>query len=321
MIYDIQSKTNSWSYEDKPLIKPSTIISNKDSTIALTKNRLNQKVSETSGRLDALTKTIFCLTFPLSCCWACVQVNPLKDVIVTRWGVVTDVLRKPELYFMNPIGLGTKEIDTNISTHEITNLKVNDSIGNPVYVKVQYGYQVVDSLKAFYEVQNLSAFIDKQAMSALRQVASQYPYDHSDKSTLCLKSDAKAIEEQLKKVLHDLVENVGVEVTSFRFLQINYDEDVQKLILAKQEAIAYINGRKKIANGAVGIVEETLMHLKKQGIKLNEKQSRALVTDLIYMISNQDDLSLRYYQNSTSTKLDPKHLFSAFSINGMQKKQ
>jgi regulator of protease activity HflC (stomatin/prohibitin superfamily) len=260
----------------------------KDQTVLLTQERKNQKFENPSTRISGVASACFSLIKALTCCCVSeVQVRPQYNIIVTQFGMISEILREPDLYWFNSIGLETQEVYMGEWTYAIKDLFVNDGNGFPYYLSATYNYQVKDPLAVTYEVKKFHTFIEQQAKIALQKVFAEQPYE---------KIGDNRIQRKIKKLLEKFISSINVEVKSVRITSVKVDEKMQKLLLAKQEAIAYINGRKTIVKGVGSILESTLQNLQKQEIQLTQQEINSLAVDLTYMISQSSDVSLQFLQ-------------------------
>lgn len=266
----------------------------RETTIQCSRERKNQEINEFANGISGIFKTLFCLTSPFTCCGE-TQVRPSTDVIVSNCGIPMSILREPGVYFLNPLGLETTAVNMRVNYSVLPLMQVNDKHGMPLIITAQYGYQVRDSFSATYQVNNYIKFIHKQAESALRMIVSQYPYT-GQRNEICLQRQSRIIDLQLKKALKTLVAPTGIQINYFRFVRVSYEQEMEKLLLAKQEAEAYIRGREAVAKSSMDIVEETLKSLQEKGIELNDEDKNSLVMHLIFMMCNEKELLLNITQ-------------------------
>lgn len=279
----------------RPLLAPADGNAFQDLSRRLTRENRNQHVADLPTGLSALVNALFWLTIPCcSCCCGGFTVTNTRKAILSRCGIITDVMREPGVYGPNPCCLDVTEVDYVSWTKEINALKINDSTGIPVWVSAVYCYQLNDTIDSQYKVHDVQRFIKDQAKVALMKVLSKYPYDrHPNERGPCLRYQSDQMERELYRALNDAINDAGWCVTSFRITGIGISDNMQKLTLARQIAQSYVTGKKTIAEGAMGIVEKTVISLRKRGLELTEQERDALVTDLIYMICNNDNFALK----------------------------
>lgn len=264
--------------------------------------RQNREIS-VKYNISSITKAFFCLTSPCGSCDS-VTVKPNHDVIITRYGIPQNVLRGAGLHPVNPCGLEMKEVDVRSYYMDLSKIRLNDKRGMPLLITSQYSYQVRDSFLAVNIVTDYQKMIFKLAKSALHIVVPQYPFTCGKSRETTLQSRSPKIDQNLKDTLAELVKPFGIQINYFRLKTIEFDQEMEKLLLAKQEAEAYIKGRNAIAKSAIGIVEDTLASLNERGIELSDENKRSLVTHLIFMITHQSDMDFNIFQlNQTPTHL------------------
>jgi SPFH domain/Band 7 family protein len=259
-------------------------------TVQLTQQRQNQQILDPSKPLSGITKLFFSVIKPLTCCFVdCVQVQLSQDVIVSRWGIVEQILREPGIYSLGCAGLDTEEVYVGGWQGTIDDLPVNDRNSFPCYLSATYNYQVVDALAATYKVSDYKNFVYEQAKVCLKTIFSHASYKRYNQNTL---------ESWIINIFQSYVSFMGIQINSFKVTSLQIDRRLQKDLLAKQEAQAYINGKEAIAQGAASILKETLDKLHKDNIQLSSAEKNALVVDLIYMIIQNDDVKVRFIEGS-----------------------
>lgn len=251
-----------------------------------------------------ILSNLACLgTLPFSGCWGLRTVGVVEDVIVTRCGVVTDVLRTPGMHFVNPCFTETFVVDMGLNDIEITKMNANDSRGNPLLVSAQFVYRVSDSISYVYKTKNLTKFIKEQGESALQAVLSQYSFDNGGGDGDCLRKHSTNIEGHLARVLQVMVQMMGVKIESFRIINVGVEPRMEKLLLARQEAEAEVTARTAIAEGTTGIIHETISRLNALGIRLSDEEQSKFATNLTLMLVNHGHTTLNLYQETAPSGL------------------
>lgn len=274
-----------------------------DRTRQMTLARQNQELPAVSGTVDIMAKALFCLTFPFSCFCSCLAPFDATvgnyDVIVERFGIPFQILRQPNVYLYNPVGLETHTVPTGVSTINLSQQLVNDSLGNPVVINAYCTYKVVDALLATYQVANYHHFLTDQARIIVRKIAAAYPYDSADATKNRLRNLSRNQLSIFTRELQATVNPIGLQIVRLQLGSVRYAASMEKAILAKQEANSYITARRAIAEGAVGIIGAILQERGQQGHELPPRDQRALATNLIYTIISpkQTTLALNMSQN------------------------
>jgi SPFH domain/Band 7 family protein len=265
--------------------------------------RQNEEVSQLDSSISCFVNSLFCLFFPCCCYCSIKKVTPMHDSIVMQCGQVTQVLRQPGLYCIPPCGMDTIDVYMGVNTTEISKIGAADVHGNPIVISAQYSYRVTNSIDAHYKTYNRHSFIKEQAESALRAVVAKYPYDidhnNGDKNfTDSLTKQSDKIDALLVETLQVMVDFVGVNIESFRLINVSFDPKMEKLLLARQEAQAEVNARTAIAEGTTGIIKETLSRLKVMGIHLTPEETNKFATNLTMILVNHGHTSLNIFDNS-----------------------
>ncbi len=261
-------------------------------TLELTKKRKNQVITEAPTISSKLASLFISCTKPFACCFGySLQVTPSNDVIVSEWETVTKVLREPGFYWLGGCGVNTQEVYVGGWTANLIDIPVNDRDAFPCFVSAAYNYQVVDAISATFKTPDYQKFVKKQAKAALQRVFSGAVYNNYNN---------RKIENKIVEILQEYVTPIGIQINSFKITGIAVSSKMQKLLLARQEAEAYITGRRTIAQGAVSVLSETLKNLQKEDIKLSPSERNALIVDLIYMIIQSDDVKIRFIEGNPS---------------------
>lgn len=162
--------------------------------------------------------------------------------------------------------------------------KVNDSEGNPVDISAVVVWKVVDTAEAMFEVDDYEHFVEVQSEAALRVLASRHPYD-SDDETVSLRGNPDEVCEQLKTDIKERLDKAGVDVIEARISHLAYSPEIAAAMLQRQQAQAVVSARTKIVEGAVGMVDMALDHLKRDGIvELDEDRKATMVSNLLVVL-------------------------------------
>ncbi|MEM8672060.1 MAG: SPFH domain-containing protein [Planctomycetota bacterium] len=163
--------------------------------------------------------------------------------------------------------------------------KVNDRDGNPIEISAVVVWKVVDTAEALFEVDDFEHFVEVQSEAALRNLATRYPYDSKDDETVSLRGSTEEICDRLKEDIKERLEAAGVDVLEARISHLAYAPEIAAAMLQRQQAGAVVAARTRIVDGAVGMVEMALDHLKRDEIvELSEEQTAALVSNLLVVL-------------------------------------
>lgn len=162
--------------------------------------------------------------------------------------------------------------------------KVNDSDGNPIDISAVVVWKVVDTAEALFEVDDYENYVEVQSEAALRVLASRHPYDSND-GTTSLRGNTKEVCDQLQIDIQERLDKAGVEVIEARISHLAYAPEIAAAMLQRQQASAVVAARSQIVEGAVGMVEMALEHLKRDGIiDLDEERKAAMVSNLLVVL-------------------------------------
>lgn len=249
---------------------------------------------------ELFLSALCCLTAPFSLCLGFRKITVAEDTLALRCGIPSAIYREPGCLFVNPCCLDTVIVDMRLQDAEIKNIIVNDSVGSPVQVSAQFVYHITDHVKANLVATNDGRYLRDQGETTLRAIIGRYPYDSEDNTTECLRRPSETIQEHLKNTLQAAVSVIGIHIDAFRITHICYEKSMEKLLLARQEAHAEVTARTAIAEGASGIVQETLTRLHALGITLSEGERNRFATNLTLMIVNHGHTTINLFENTIS---------------------
>jgi regulator of protease activity HflC (stomatin/prohibitin superfamily) len=166
-------------------------------------------------------------------------------------------------------------------------LKVNDNAGNPVEIAAIVVWQVSDTFKASFEVDNYTQYVALQSETAVRHLASSFPYDGED-DQLSLRRNTDEVSVHLQQELGERLSRAGVTVLEARLAHLAYAPEIAGVMLRRQQATAVVAARTRIVDGAVGMVEMALQRLEEhQTIKLDEERKAAMVSNLMVVLCSE----------------------------------
>jgi regulator of protease activity HflC (stomatin/prohibitin superfamily) len=171
---------------------------------------------------------------------------------------------------------------------ESETLKVNDAIGNPIEVAAVVVWRVVDTAKAAFDVDDYEAFVRIQTETAIRHMASEYPYDVYTEGQVSLRANADEVMGVLLTELQAQMTPIGVEVIRVQLRRLAYAPEIAADMLRRQQAEAVVAARRRIVEGAVGMVEQALDALsEKQIVMLDEERKAAMVSNLLVVLCSE----------------------------------
>jgi hypothetical protein len=214
-------------------------------------------------------------------------VNPNEAKVLQLFGQYVGTAKAPGLRFANPL-YRKRTISQRVRNFESGKLKVNDLDGNPIEIAAVVVWKVVDTAEAVFEVDNYDNYVHVQSESALRNMATSYPYDAHDDQAMSLRGSTTAIADHLRKEIQDWLARAGVEVIEARISHLAYAPEIAAAMLQRQQAGAIIAARSRIVEGAVGMVEMALDLLsKKNVVTLDEERKAAMVSNLLVVLCGE----------------------------------
>jgi regulator of protease activity HflC (stomatin/prohibitin superfamily) len=212
-----------------------------------------------------------------------VVVNPNDARVIQFFGRYVGTVDQPGFHWTMPLTTKAK-ITLRVRNFETTRLKVSDADGNPVEIAAVVVWRVVDTYAAKFAVDDFVNFVEVQAETAVRHLATSYPYEahHSGRTSL---RDSAAVSEELTTELAERVTLAGVEVVESRITHLAYAQEIAQAMLARQQAEAIVAARFKIVEGAVGMVSNALEMLRDQGVvELDEERKATMVSNLLVVL-------------------------------------
>ena len=211
-------------------------------------------------------------------------VNPNEGKVLQLFGDYRGTAKDPGLRWANPF-YTKKSVSLRVRNFETGKLKVNDSYGNPVDIATVVVWKVVDTAEAVFQVDDYVDFVHVQSEAALRNLATQYPYDAHEEEEMSLSRNTAEISEKLKTEIQDRLAKAGVDVIEARISHLAYASEIAAAMLQRQQASAVVAARQKIVEGAVGMVEMALDQLKeKHVLELDEEKRAAMVSNLLVVL-------------------------------------
>ena len=206
--------------------------------------------------------------------------------VVQLFGRYHGSIRAPGLHWVNPIAR-RRRVSVRIRNLETAAAKVNDADGNPIEIAAVVVWQVEDTAKALYAVNEFTKFVAIQAETAVRHVASSYPYTSSG-GELSLRDNAEEITQRLSAEIADRVRPAGVLVIESRLTRLSYAAEIAQAMLRQQQASAVVGARQRIVEGAVGMVQLALQRLDDEGVvELDEERKATMVSNLLVVLCSE----------------------------------
>jgi regulator of protease activity HflC (stomatin/prohibitin superfamily) len=214
-------------------------------------------------------------------------VVPGQARVIQLFGKYRGTTRDTGLQWVNPFTRRIK-VSTRIRNHETAQAKVNDADGNPIEIAAVVVWQVQDTAKATYAVDEYTKFVAIQTETAVRHVASSYPYTSQKEGELSLRENAEEVTGLLSAEIADRVRPAGVTIIESRLTRLSYAAEIAQAMLRQQQASAVVGARQKIVEGAVGMVQLALNRLEEENVvELDEERKAAMVSNLLVVLCSE----------------------------------
>ena len=224
-------------------------------------------------------------------CWTglfAIQPNTAKAL--TLFGKYKGTVRRDGLWWVNPL-IAKRKVTLRVRNFETAKLKVNDNDSNPIEIGAVVVWQVVDSAEALFEVDNYEDYVRVQSESAVRTLATQYPYDAHAPGVISLSHNAADISERLAAEVQDRLQKAGIHVLEARITHLAYAPEIAGAMLRRQQATAIIAAREKIVEGAVSMVDMALKLIEKDNIVvLDEERKASMVSNLLVVLCSDQPM-------------------------------
>jgi len=214
-------------------------------------------------------------------------VQPNEAKVLVFFGRYAGSVRDAGFWWVNPFT--TKKV-VSLRIHNLNSdrIKVNDISGNPIEIAAVVVWRVVDTAKATFDVADYKEFVTIQSETAIRTLASLYPYDAHDDAKVSLRGSPSEVSENLRAQVQARLEIAGVEVSEARISHLAYAPEIAQVMLRRQQAEAIIAARRKIVEGAVGMVQHALQLLSENKVvELDEERKAAMINNLLVALVSE----------------------------------
>jgi len=213
-------------------------------------------------------------------------VNPNGSKVLVLFGAYKGTVKENGFFWANPF-LSKQRISLRARNFDSERVKVNDKVGNPILINVILVWKVQDTYKAAFEVDHYEEFVRVQTDAAVRKLAGSYPYDNFDdeRADITLRSGMHEVNEALEDEITERLSMAGIEVMEARIGYLAYAPEIASSMLKRQQAVAIVAARKKIVEGAVGMVEDALNQLSEDNIiDFDDDKKAAMVSNLMVVL-------------------------------------
>lgn len=208
-------------------------------------------------------------------------IQPNDSRVLILFGKYNGTVKDDGFFWVNPFTL-KRHVSLRIRNFNSDKIKVNDLHGNPIEIAAVVVWKVISPARAVFDVENYEQFVAIQAETAIRTLASEYPYDTNEGEKESLRSSPTEVAENLRKELQSRLEIAGVNVVEARITHLAYAQEIAQAMLRRQQAQAIVAARFKIVEGAVGMVQQALKDLSDKNIvNLDEERKAQMVNNLM----------------------------------------
>ena len=219
-------------------------------------------------------------------------VNPNGSKVMVLFGAYKGTVRDNGFFWTNPF-YSRQQISLRARNFDSERVKVNDKIGNPIMINVILVWKVEDTYKSAFDVDNYQEFVRVQTDAAVRKLAGSYPYDNFDdaQSELTLRSGMDEVNKALEDEITERLSIAGIEVMEARIGYLAYAQEIASSMLKRQQAVAIVAARKKIVEGAVGMVEDALEKLSRDNIiEFDDDKKASMVSNLMVVLCGDKEV-------------------------------
>ncbi len=214
-------------------------------------------------------------------------VQPNQAVVLILFGSYVGTVRRSGWWWTNAFNT-RKRVTLRVRSLNGNTIKVNDHAGNPVEIAAVVVWKVLDTAQATFDVESYEDFVTVQSETAVRHLASAYPYDEYDHDAISLRGSTDKVSEFLRAELQERLRPAGVEIIEARLSHLAYAPEIAGAMLQRQQAAAIIAARQRIVEGAVGMVEMALARLSENKVvTLDEERKAAMVSNLLVVLCGE----------------------------------
>ncbi|MGE5177102.1 MAG: SPFH domain-containing protein [Hyphomicrobiales bacterium] len=240
-----------------------------------------------SGRPEALIYDLFIVLAASLSLNGFFTIQPNQAVVLTLFGAYVGSVRDTGWWWTNPFN-SKRRISLRVRSLNGQMIKVNDQAGNPVEIAAVVVWKVRDTAMATFDVESFESFVAVQSETAVRHLATEYPYDAEETDAISLRGSIDKVSEFLRAELQERLRPAGVEVVEARLSHLAYAPEIAGAMLQRQQAAAIIAARQRIVEGAVGMVEMALDRLRdNKVIDLDDERRAAMVSNLLVVLCGE----------------------------------
>jgi len=238
--------------------------------------------------INAVVSTVVCLFAAFGFAGFTV-VNPNEAKVVVLFGTYRGTVKAPGFWWFNPLSR-RRRVSLRVRNFESSKLKVNDQDGNPIEIAAVVVWKVVETAEAVFHVDDYEHFLHVQSESAVRTLATSYPYDAHVEGQMSLRVSVVEIAHRMREGIQERLTKAGIEIIEARITHLAYAPEIAGAMLRRQQASAVVAARQKIVEGAVGMVQMALDQLsQKHVVELDEERKASMVSNLLVVLCSDRD--------------------------------
>ena len=216
--------------------------------------------------------------------------QPNEAAVLTLFGRYKGSVRREGFYWANPL-IYDKHVSLRVRNMQTEKIKVNDQRGNPIEIAAVVVWRVENTYQAVFDVDDYQHFVEVQSESAVRHLASAYPYDTMGENEVTLRGNIDDVSAALQTELAARLRVAGVIVDEARLTHLAYAPEIASAMLRRQQADAVVAARFRIVEGAVGMVEAALERLEQhKTIELDPERKAAMVSNLMVVLCGDQNV-------------------------------
>ncbi|MCG7655984.1 SPFH domain-containing protein [Wielerella bovis] len=233
------------------------------------------------GSTFVLVPLLYCLTRFRT-------IQPNTALVGTLFGKYAGILPRSGFYWLIPF-YNTTTVSLKTSNYVTATLKVNDASGTPIEIAAAIVYHIENPAAAVLDVENVYSFLQIQSESALRTLATHYPYTNDGNSD-SLSGNSESIIKRFENMVQERVELAGIAIDEVRFTHLAYAPEIAQAMLRRQQAEAVILARQTLVRGAISMVGGTVKELEKRGIvNMSDSEKAKLVTNMMTVLLSEEN--------------------------------
>lgn len=258
-------------------------------SIALSAVDAAQNPNFVTGAINVVPPVLMALLFILTMP-GYLPVQPNESRVLLLFGSYSGLISESGFWWVNPFTTRIK-VSQRVNNFNSDKLKVNDLNGNPIEIAAVISWKVIDPASAVLDVEKYSSYVSIQSEAVIRTISSKYPYEsHENEAHESLRASSEQISQEMQELLSEKLKIAGVAVLEARISHLAYAQEIAQAMLKRQQAEAIIMARKKIVEGAVGMVEMALHQLSERNIvSLDDEKKATMVNNLMVALVSEKE--------------------------------